>query len=185
MWAHVHVSTCVCVGGGQTLTLGIILHMLSTLYLKRVSHWPGSSPLGEAAWLLSPRDSPISTSLELELKACITTSGFCFCVSCEFWGIALDLMLTMQQALYQVSHLPSPQMKSWVMTPILTLVTPILTAPDSPTAGMKCRAPESCGTYMSSLRHCSKPTEQLLSLLPSYRNGDQDARRWNGFPNIP
>lgn len=32
MW--VHIQECVCVGGGRRLNLGVILHELSTLYLK-------------------------------------------------------------------------------------------------------------------------------------------------------
>lgn len=39
----IRVQIHACVYGGQQLTLGVILHVLATLYLETVSYWPGSS----------------------------------------------------------------------------------------------------------------------------------------------
>lgn len=194
-YVHVYVNPwscgctlheCVCVGVGQKWNLGVILHVLSTLYLKtdllidlEIAH---NSSLARLPGQWAPGVHPSLSPQCWDYKHA-SPNLFAF-----LWvlGVALSFTLTIKQSLYHGGHHHKPRSKP------SSLVSEAISNDMQDTHHNRClygwyQIPGTpwWGPLTSSFRYCSHSIGQLMSLLPFYRNENQDAGRWNGFPNIP
>lgn len=106
----VPMSVCICVHmcKGWSLILSMVLYVLHSLFWDIVLHWNRTLPVSYDVLTLSSRNHFVSLSVHWDYRLVLLSLTFT-CVQ----GIQTEVLMFVQQTLYSLSNLPTPQ--HWIL----------------------------------------------------------------------